>query len=89
VSKQEALRAEAAGGPDPVHSGPVMHLSQPLGVNCTTRHQGVNKPLNDVLLLRNDPRLNVVRNINAPPPIRQRLMGRPAKPAFPSPSWVG
>jgi hypothetical protein len=39
VSKQEALRAEAAGGPDPVHSGPVMHLSQPLGVNCTTRHQ--------------------------------------------------
>jgi hypothetical protein len=65
------------------------HFARALGVNCTTCHQGVNKPLNGASLLRNHSGLNAVRNINAPPLICQRLMGRPAEPAFPPPSWVG
>lgn len=56
------------GGPDQPRIGPHGDV---LKVNCTTCHQGVNKPLNGALMLRDYPELNAVRNIDAPPPIRQ------------------
>ncbi|RYJ01702.1 MAG: photosynthetic reaction center cytochrome c subunit [Acetobacteraceae bacterium] len=43
----------------------------PLKVNCATCHQGVNKPLLGVSMLRDYPELNAVRDQGAPPPIRQ------------------
>ena len=43
----------------------------PLKVNCSTCHQGVNKPLLGVSMLRDYPELNAVRDQGAPPPIRQ------------------
>jgi len=60
--------AGPAGGPTTARVGP---HGDPLKVNCTTCHQGANKPLLGVSMLADYPELNAVRNLGAPPPVRQ------------------
>ncbi|SDD89558.1 photosynthetic reaction center cytochrome PufC [Belnapia rosea] len=57
-----------ASGPHRPRLGP---QEDALKVNCTTCHQGVNKPLNGVSMLRDYPELGRITRIDAPPPIRQ------------------